>query len=30
MAHEDYSHPEYLVDPDWLAAHIERRQRRGR
>ena len=22
MAHEDYSHPEYLVDPDWLAAHL--------
>lgn len=22
MAHEDYSHPEYLVEPDWLAAHL--------
>ena len=21
MAHEDYSHPEYLVEPEWLAAH---------
>ncbi len=22
MPHEDYSHPEYLVEPEWLAAHI--------
>ena len=21
MAHEDYSHPEYLVEPEWLDAH---------
>ena len=21
MAHEDYTHPEYLVEPDWLATH---------
>jgi thiosulfate/3-mercaptopyruvate sulfurtransferase len=23
MAQEDYSHPEYLVEPDWLAAHMD-------
>ena len=23
MAQEDYSHPEYLVEPEWLADHLD-------